>query len=330
MKKWNAHKPEERQAGGDFRRVDFSGAKLAGVQFDQIDLREAKFDGANLAGANLTGTPVEGASFQNANLKKAFLAGKQGSNANFTGVDASGANLRARNWKHACFKDASLSGANFSYASVCGADFSGAQLDGTVFDQTRFDETTIFPKGFELDAALTWVGKGTDPRIPKPADLKTKGPLDLELFLKRLAENTEAAKLEKALSMLKADRFKLYAQVESDSVVGVVKSQSDAELVYSCRIAADGSFACCTQNLNVCGGLRGSLCKHLLVLIVGLANGNELDLAEMDSWVAGSRAQKPALDKDVMSATFLRCKGAEAGEVDWRPTETIPEDYYAM
>jgi hypothetical protein len=31
-----------------------------------------------------------------------------------------------------------------------------------------------------------------------------------------------------------------------------------------------------------------------------------------------------------MSATFIRYKGAEAGEVDWRPTETIPEDYYAF
>jgi hypothetical protein len=30
-----------------------------------------------------------------------------------------------------------------------------------------------------------------------------------------------------------------------------------------------------------------------------------------------------------MSTTFLRYKGAEAGEIDWRPTETMPEDYYA-
>ena len=31
-----------------------------------------------------------------------------------------------------------------------------------------------------------------------------------------------------------------------------------------------------------------------------------------------------------MTETLLRFKGAEAGEVDWRPTETIPEDFYAM
>jgi hypothetical protein len=31
-----------------------------------------------------------------------------------------------------------------------------------------------------------------------------------------------------------------------------------------------------------------------------------------------------------MGEIFIRRKGAEAGEVDWRPTETVPEDYYAL
>ena|SRR6266481_4556614 len=159
---------------------------------------------------------------------------------------------------------------------------------------------------------------------------KLTGSLDAETFMKELEKHTDAAKLSKALAMLKADRFKLYAQVADDFLTGVVKSQNDPNLVYSCRLAADGSYGCCTQNLNICGGLRGSLCKHLLVLIVGLSKSGELDPTTVYGWIEGSRGQKPALDKDIMSETFLRYKGAEAGEVDWRPTETIPEDYYAM
>ena len=31
-----------------------------------------------------------------------------------------------------------------------------------------------------------------------------------------------------------------------------------------------------------------------------------------------------------MAATFLKYKGAEAGEIDWRPTESVPEDFYAV
>jgi hypothetical protein len=46
--------------------------------------------------------------------------------------------------------------------------------------------------------------------------------------------------------------------------------------------------------------------------------------------VRASRLHRPALDAEKMAATLLRYKGAEAGEIDWRPTETVPEDYYAL
>jgi hypothetical protein len=156
------------------------------------------------------------------------------------------------------------------------------------------------------------------------------GSMDFAAFFQQLGGKIEPARLAKATSMLKAERFQLFADVKDEALAGVVKSQSNAELVYSCQLASDGKFGCCTQNLNPCGGLRGALCKHLLVLIVGLAKAGRVDPATVDSWVDSSKKQKPAIDKDVMSETFLRYKGAEAGEVDWRPTETIPEDYYAL
>jgi hypothetical protein len=110
----------------------------------------------------------------------------------------------------------------------------------------------------------------------------------------------------------------------------VVKSQSSPTLVYSCRLTSEGKYSCCTQNLNACGGLRGSPCKHLLVLIVGLTKAGELDPGTAHDWTQASRGKKAELDKDAMTETLLQYKGAEAGEVDWRPTETIPEDFYAM
>jgi hypothetical protein len=68
----------------------------------------------------------------------------------------------------------------------------------------------------------------------------------------------------------------------------------------------------------------------LLVLIIGLVKAGELDPSTIDGWVAKTRSTKPELDKEVMGEIFIRYKGAEAGEVDWRPTETVPEDYYAL
>jgi hypothetical protein len=153
---------------------------------------------------------------------------------------------------------------------------------------------------------------------------------DTATFLKALALRIEAPKIKKATSMLKAEGFKLFNDITPDHLAGVVKSQSDPDLVYACRITKDGTYACCTQNLNVCGGLRGSVCKHLLVLIIGLVQAGGLDPETIDAWVAASNATKPELDKELMGEIFLKYKGAEAGEVDWRPTETMPEDYYAL
>jgi hypothetical protein len=153
---------------------------------------------------------------------------------------------------------------------------------------------------------------------------------DFEAFMRRLDTGTDSAKLSKALAMLKAEHFQLFTQVTDDALVGVVKSQTDPDLVYSCRLNQDGSFACCTQNLRPCGGLRGALCKHLLVLIVGLTRAGQLDPVKVEAWIRESRTKKPLLDAGQMSETFLRYKGAEAGEIDWRPTETVPEDYYAL
>ena len=141
---------------------------------------------------------------------------------------------------------------------------------------------------------------------------------------------TDPAKLDKALAMLKADRFRLFAKVEADHLVGVVKSQSDPDLVYSCRLADGGTYACCTQNLNICGGLRGSPCKHLLVLIVGLTKAGELDPGRPTTGRRPAGARSPNSTRTRWPRPSSSYKGAEAGEVDWRPTETIPEDFYAM
>ncbi len=162
-----------------------------------------------------------------------------------------------------------------------------------------------------------------DPSAPKKQ-------VDLAGLIKKLNRSVDASRMDKTSKMLKADRFQLFADVSPTNLIGVVKSQTDYELFYSCRLAADGSFACCTQNLNVCGGLRGALCKHLLVLIIGLVQAGQLDPATADAWASASRKKKPVLEKDAMSQAFIRYKGAQAGEVDWRPTETMPEDYYAL
>lgn len=328
--RWNERIRKLPENQRDFRGAQLAGAKLKGVHFEQLDLQRASFDGADLSRALLQDCDLRKASFKGARLDKAVARSAKCGDADFSGASLRNAKLPL-NCLRAIFRDADLSGAELVYSNLIGADFSGAKLEGAKLTGAKHDESTRWPADFALPQDLRWVGEGEDPAIARAVTkLQAAGPVDLATFLERLESRVDAAKYKKALDMLKADRFQLFAQVEPDSVIGVVKSQTDPDLVYSCRLAADGKFACCTQNLNICGGLRGSLCKHLLVLLIGLANGNELDPTAVDIWVEASRLRKPELEKDRMSEAFLRYKGAEAGEVDWRPTETIPEDYYSL
>ena len=60
---------------------------------------------------------------------------------------------------------------------------------------------------------------------------------------------------------------------------------------------------------------------------------SQFDPATADSWVVEAGKKNPRWNKMVqnyMADSLLKYKGAQAGEIDWRPTETIPEDYYAM
>lgn len=310
--KWNADAVGiAKQLKAGLQGIDLSKANLAGWQCEHMDCKDSNFSEADLQKSKMNGAKLAGANLSKANLNECLL------------VSAS--------LKNAQCNQASFAQADLRFADLCGADFTNATLTDAKFDGAKFDENTKFPKGFKPTLEMKWQGPGPSPaHAAQAAKQKARKPLDTDAFMKRLEGGVDAAKLDKALSMLKADRFKLYAQVTDSHLVGVVKSQGDPTLVYSCKLASDGVYGCCTQNLNICGGLRGSLCKHLLVLIVGLTRAGDLDPNTIDNWVLSSKGQKPVLDKDAMSETFLRYKGAEAGEVDWRPTETIPEDYYAM
>jgi hypothetical protein len=158
-----------------------------------------------------------------------------------------------------------------------------------------------------------------------------KRAVDLPTFVALLQRATDAGRIRNATAMLKADRFQLFSELNDDHVTGVIKSQSVASRVYACKLDKNGRYMCCTQNLNRCGSLKGDRpCKHLLVLMIGLVQSGGADATLLSEWTKSAAGKPAVLDKDAMSATFIKYKGAEAGEIDWRPTETIPEDYYAL
>jgi hypothetical protein len=170
--------------------------------------------------------------------------------------------------------------------------------------------------------------------VPKPrgAAAAAKPPEDpgFASFFAKLSKVAPYDQIKKALTMLRAQRFQLFAEATDEAVLGVVRAQSSKERVYACRLTAAGQFECGTQNLRQCAAQGGRVCKHLLVLVLGLARAGTLPGDRAFEWLERARRRRPTFDKDAMTATFLKYKGAEAGQVDWRPTETVPEDYYAL
>ncbi|MCC9600280.1 pentapeptide repeat-containing protein [Stieleria sp. JC731] len=312
------------------RNEDFSSAKLAGLSAESFDFQGSKFNSAALRKADLQWAKLKKTDFSAADLRDANLKGAVATEATFSLAKLQKANLEWCTLDKANFEGADLTGANLADASLKGTQFANAKLKDVTWEDNVFDEKTAFPNGFEIPETLKFAGIGIDPRIAEALPSIDEEVIDFDSFMDRLKLTVDKSRLSKSMKMLKADRFELFSEVSDEAFRGVVKSQTDASLVYSCQLTSAGEFTCCTQNLNPCGGLRGALCKHLLVLIVGLTKGGMLDANKAATWAHTSLGKKPELDKDQMSEVLLKYKGAEAGEVDWRPMETIPEDYYAF
>jgi uncharacterized protein YjbI with pentapeptide repeats len=334
IEQWNQQSFTDIKELNPFRNFDLSGKKL-----DGLELRSLHLDNCNFENASLVGAELDFGTHRNLNFTKSVLTNVDTTGSEFEDCDFTAATLKDVTFNRVQLRGSTFDKVDLKQTRFIGADLRGASLanaknlstDPENWEGSKYDETTKFPAKFKVPASVNWIGKGADPRAEEAMkQIKASGPIDLEQFMELLNTSVDKDRLKKAVSMLKAERFRLFAEADAEHLVGVVKSQSDAELVYSCRLASDGTFSCCTQNLNVCGGLRGALCKHLLVLIIGMTKGGELDPTSINQWIQASKFKKPELDKEAMSATLLKYKGAEAGEIDWRPMETIPEDFYAL
>jgi Pentapeptide repeats (8 copies) len=310
VKKWNRLTRAGRKAV-DLTAADLSGIDLVGINLTDMEAGKASFARSNLGGASLTGGGFDG--------------------ADFTGVTLTDADLSSARFRKSAFAGADLAGATFTYASLQGADLTGATLTATVFDKAWFDKNTKWPAGFTVPGEMTFFGSGTDPRLSGKG--KKAVATDINGLMARLHTLIDPARMKRTLDMLKAGKNQLFAEIEPTLVRGVVRSQSEEDLVYSCVLTQDGMYACCTPDVVLCMGLRGEPCKHLLVLLIGLARAGQLDPTTIDKWVVAAAGQNHKWNKTTrnhVSDTLLRYKGVQAGQIDWRPTETIPEDFYAM
>lgn len=329
VRKWNKLSAPER-AQALILRADFSGCALAGAK-----LADVRADEINLTGADLTGATLNGffgkATFTSANLTEVRAANLQAVGADFSGAKLVRADLQSSGLKRCSFVGADLTGARMERAELHGADFTAATLADVMWTGAEFDAETKWPTDFAVPGELKWAGRTTDPRLVGKG--KRAAAHDINGLMARLHATIDEKRMTRVLDMLKKERNQIFSEVEPTLVRGIVRSQRDIDTIYSCVLTEDGTYSCCTPDLKQCMGLSDEPCKHLLVLLIGLARAGQLDATTADKWVVAAGAKNPRWNKTVknhMADSLLKYKGAAAGEIDWRPTETIPEDFYAM
>lgn len=153
---------------------------------------------------------------------------------------------------------------------------------------------------------------------------------DVRALTVQLRTLADPKKVERSIQMLKRESFHLYTETTDTSIGGVVKSQTQEDAFYACWIEDDGRYACFDGQVEMCWGQSGGLCKHVMVLLIGLAAGGEITPRRAYGWALAASSKRPAEEKQRSAELILRYRGARAGEVDWRPTETVPEDYYTL
>ncbi|TFG30172.1 MAG: hypothetical protein EU532_01670 [Promethearchaeota archaeon] len=138
-------------------------------------------------------------------------------------------------------------------------------------------------------------------------------------------------KVMKAISMFRKERNLLYIDKTEGAFKAVIKSQSQPhKYEYACTLRSDGSYFCSSQNLYRCGGLRGGVCKHIILSLIAIIKQGNSTSKELIGWLKNSLNKKAILDKPEATAIFLKYKNALEGKIEWRPVEIYPEDFMAF
>jgi|GEM_PF-621297 len=182
--------------GRDLKNIILRNANLSKASLNFASLKNADLSGANLGGAELGFAFLFGTRFDKANLQKAILMGSYLHRADLSKNDLSGVDLSRAYLFDTKLTEANLSGANLEGTALSGANLSKANLSNALLKEALYDQSTLFPIGFD----------------PKTAGLVTSRPSSEELkepdrYNAQLAELHQLSFASLALGMGAADEY---------------------------------------------------------------------------------------------------------------------------
>lgn len=128
--------------------LKLTGMNLSGAKLIRFDLTSTDINGADLSEADLSQTNLSFAELREVNLTRANLSG-----ADLSGTNLSGKNLSGVNFSNAKLTFANLSEADLSGANLSDTDISEAKLLNTTLNSAFYTSKTIWPDGFDPQAA---------------------------------------------------------------------------------------------------------------------------------------------------------------------------------
>jgi uncharacterized protein YjbI with pentapeptide repeats len=301
--------------GCSFRQVTFAGLDLLSWQTADLTADAASFHRTDLLGVSFHGGSFRGTVFVEAGLDHADLQ-----DADLTGADLHGATLYQTN-----LNGAILAGANLRQADLRGAQMETAQLAGADLTAAEYDRTTRFPPDFLPDRA--GMLRRLVAVMPPPAEHSPPEANDLDLLQQQIAQDLGSPEADVLFILAEHGYGVLATEVQPWRVSGVVIEPGNSDRLYCCRLTSAGNFVCGTDKLVLCGRRRRGYCGHLALLLLTLVQRDQLDPQTAIDWLHRRYSPQPRPDRQTLAAILDRFTPTPP---DYRPTETLPEDYYAL
>ncbi len=122
---------------------DFTGLRSNGADFSGCRLDHAVFRDARLGDPLFIDADLRGADFSKANIW----------DGDFSRANLGGASMQRTYFRDTAFRQAKLDGADLTRADLRRADLAGASLEGANLTGAVYSDATIWPDGFDPDAA---------------------------------------------------------------------------------------------------------------------------------------------------------------------------------
>jgi len=137
-------------------------------------------------------------------------------------------------------------------------------------------------------------------------------------------------KILRALTMLAGQRNLLMIKVEKDKIVSVVKSQTTDGIEYATCISEKGDYFCCPQDLEYCLGMKGYLCKHIILSLAAACKTSGKLKDDLKKWVQNAQGKHPIINEDLATSLFVESRLPKDARIGWREVEVLPEDMMAF